>query len=274
MWPFTRGRGHPWTATPARPIRYSLFQRVADWRTGRRDGRNGIPAVPPELISANARPDFPVSDAPIPPAFRTSRLAELAEQYHGCVEDEYARFQRYRAEQAEEHNTAVARVEVADDELEQARSAYAAASTPLPDERLKTRRITEGQLPDVHVRQRRTGAHDRVLAAARERLDTATKEYHGATAALRTIDMRIDKRREWAAGQSRRLRRHEQRRKQVYWQYLVRWHPYGDVLNGRLEPAGQELPDWATKDPSSPTRPDGDHPLPDLWTAAERPPRW
>jgi hypothetical protein len=204
--------------------------------------------------------------------FRTGRLAELTAQYNGCVEDEHARFQRFQAEQADEHSATLARVELAESRLEQAQEAYAAASTPLPDERLNTRRFTEEQLPNVHVQQRRTGAHDRALETAEERLDAAKKEYHDATAALRTIDTRIERRREWAAGQARRLWRHEQRRKQVYWQYLVRWHPHGDVLNGRLEPAGPGLPVWATKDPSSPERSDGDRPPAGHPAATERVP--
>jgi hypothetical protein len=36
-----------WEAKPYKPIRYGLLVRVADWRAGRFDGKNGIPPLPP-----------------------------------------------------------------------------------------------------------------------------------------------------------------------------------------------------------------------------------
>lgn len=253
MWPFTRGRGHTWTSAPAKPIRYSLFQRIADRRTGRRDGRSGIPVVPADLLSAGG------TDGSPPPVFDTGRLKELTARYRGAVTAVDATFQRFCEEQAEARNAAFAKLKLAESRLARAQAAYDEAAEPLTHEQLNTRRITESPLSDVHVRQRRRGEYDRARQAAAEQFDAAQQEFQDATAALRTIDMMIDGSRERAAGQARRLHWHAQRRAQVYWQHLVRVHPHGDVLNGRIEPAEPERPDWAMKDgaPPDPLRPAG-----------------
>jgi ABC transport system ATP-binding/permease protein len=251
MVPLMRVRGHPWTAPPARAIRYFVWQRIADWYNGRRDGRLGLPVVPGSMLET--RPTG-VLEEPTE-GVGALRLGELRHHYRGAMEGELTRFLRFRDELSQ-------RVEEADQRLETASSRLAdllvqreAVRRPPSADALTRRRLAEADHDAELVRRRRLSDHRRRVQEIEERCAAAEAELGRARQAVETYARMTRCRWDLTRIRARRLHEHAHRRANVYWRQLVRHHPRGDALNGLLATAGPDLPAWVSAEnpPSAPS---------------------
>lgn len=261
MWWHRRDAGHPWTAPPARAIRYPLTERLADWHAGRRDGRLGLPAVPAELLDVG--PKSLAAAAPEKTEISTNWLEELRHAHHGRMQGELNAFLEFSdglyARQTEASGQMLAADAAVAKRREEVEKARKAPSEP----ELGACRPAEtkhGRSPEL-VRRRRLGEHERRLHRAEEHLAAAETDAMKARAALDMLDRMVRGRWSLTVVRARRLHEHAQRRAHVYWRHLVQTHPQGDVLNGMLARVGPDLPEWAR----------GDAPIPAL--VREQPPR-
>lgn len=248
MWWNRTDDGHPWTAPPARTVRYPLTERLADWRAGWRDGRLGLPAVPAELLDIG--PGNPAAEAPAEFAVSTNRLEQLRHVHRGRMQGELNNFLRFSEGMYARQTEAAGQVRTAEAAVAKRRKEVEAARKAPSEPELAACRLAETmheRSPEL-VRRRRLGEHERHLLRAEERLAAAEADAVKARAALDMLDRTVRGRWSLTVVRACRLHEHAQRRAHVYWRQLVRTHPQGDVLNGALARVGPDLPEWARKD--------------------------
>lgn len=252
MWLHRRDDGHPWTAPPARAIRYPLTERLADSYAGRRDGRLGLPSVPAELLGVG--PENPAAEAPVEAGVSTNRLEQIRHAHHGRMQGELNAFLKFREDMHARQIEAAGQVRAADAVVAKRRKEVEVARTVPSEPELGVCRLAETKherSPEL-VRRRRLGEHERHLQQAEERLAAAEADATKARVALDMVDSTVRNRWSLTVVRARRLHEHAQRRAHVYWRQLVRTHPQGDVLNGALARVGPDLPEWALGDALTP----------------------
>ncbi|HEX6354214.1 hypothetical protein [Actinophytocola sp.] len=250
MWSLRRDDGHPWLAPPARAIRYSIVERLADWLTGRRDGLLGIPSVPAEVLDVGVGPGH--AEAETAAEFSTHRLEQIRHHHHGRMEGERSAFLAFCDDLYGRQTEAEEQMRGAEVKVAALRHERATAGEPPSASALAVRRIAESDLSDELVRRRRLGEHQRRLRQVEERLTAAEEAAATARAAFDKIDRTVRGRWRLTLVRVHRLHEHAHRRANVYWRQLVRSHPQGDLLNGALARVGPDLPDWARDDAPSP----------------------
>jgi hypothetical protein len=219
-----------WTAHPARPIRYWLPTRSADAFNGWRDGRRGLPEVS--------------GDEGRPPG--TQRLAEIHGMTLSGSSAERLTFRARESAIREAREAARSRFEGAAGKLESAWSARQWVQRAPEEADLTSRRIGEPDLSAVEVRRRRRAEYDRRLRRAAEEYLAAQTANDTARHELELLDELLVVHRSIGLIRERRVREHALRRAALYWRHLVRVHPDGAALNGRLNPVGDDLPRWAS----------------------------
>jgi hypothetical protein len=237
----------PWTRPPEQPARYRLPDRLSDMFHGWRDGKHGLPPLPPPPPDAGR----PGQDTPRP---RTGRMEVLARQATELIEGEKIRCGEDSAVLKQEATRFLMLRDALTDEVAVTAQKLREAQNPLSDQQRDARRLAEHDTqhrPAGLVRLRRQTAWERQLAAAEQR-------HRGIVARLAEASREAELRKELisdrAAAARAGARRHHElalRRIATYQQQLVRTHPQGAELNRLLveHPAGPDLPAW-TRDPA------------------------
>lgn len=238
----------PWTRPPEQPARYRLSARLSDMIHGWRDGRHGIPPLPP----GSGESAGPARGTPRP---RTNRMEILARQATELIEGEKIRCGEDSAVLKQEaarflmiRDAMTGAAAVSEQKLRQARS-------PLSDQQREARRLAEHdsqKRPAGLVRLRRQTAWERQLAAAEQRHQGVIERLAEANREVRLREELIQDRAAAARAAARRHHELALRRIATYLQQLVRTHPQGTELNRLLmeHPVGRDLPHWA-RDPAA-----------------------
>lgn len=274
-----------WTAAPAPPIQYRLGDRLADARWGRRDGRAGLPELPPKVAptdtaagadAARGAPagggaaagwataavrDDAVSGADADaggasggsavPRVGTPRLEELRRIARDRIAAERLQAATDIAPAARLRSAASSRLAQAAELAENLWLRCEEAGKQLTEAELTERHRAELMHPEALVRARRRAAQERRRAAAEAEYTAARREAESARQQVAAFDDFIARRWQVARIRAQRIHEHACRRVAAYWRQLVRAHPDGPWLNGRIELVGPDLPDWA-HDPDVP----------------------
>jgi hypothetical protein len=280
-----------WTAAPEPPIRYRLGDRLADARWGRRDGRAGLPELPPKVAPTGpptgagaagdaaagggapagwetaAVRDDAVSGADAGgaadadgggafggsavPRVGTPRLEELRRIARDRIAAEWLQAATDIAPAARPRSAASSRLAQAAELAESLWLRCEEAAKQLTEAELTERHQAELMHPEALVRARRRAARERRRAAAEAEYTAARREAESARQQVAAFDDLVARRWQVARIRAQRIHEHAWRRVAAYWRQLVRAHPDGPWLNGRIELVGPDLPEWA-HDPNVP----------------------
>jgi hypothetical protein len=231
-----------WTRRPYRPVRYGIVVRIADAYAGHRDGSGGLPVVPPGEPGAAAGPGHPGA------RMGTPRLEAIRHRTREQIEQERIALERDQARWTERLLALGPRLAELTTEEEILRGRLDAARASLSPDELGRRRFAEGDRPATLVRSRRLAEQDRRQAELAAEHVTAVDRLAAARRSAAVLEQLTTRRTTVARARSRRLQEHACRRGATYWQQLLRSHPDGGALNGRLNPIGPDLPGWVTDD--------------------------
>ncbi|MFC7245226.1 hypothetical protein ACFQO7_22345 [Catellatospora aurea] len=253
-------RYREWTGRPARPVRYGLWQRWADRRNGRRDGKSSLPLVVADEPAERTDESSPVLDgrelatapsAAMVPAdavtpVNTPYVAMLA-----CLFDELATHEAIGWEdraQPLRSRLETAREQLVDlrARLDEHQQRLKAAAEPLDEQAQQVRRAVEikKDRPAYLSRGRRLVQHARAADEAEQRYLATLAQYQRLAAEVLDLTERVDAERRVAAARVRRVHAHVLRRVAGYWRYLMLFHEQGRALNTQLRPVGPQLPSW------------------------------
>jgi hypothetical protein len=240
-----------WVRRPAGPIRYRLVDRLVDIYHGWRDGVRGLPQV--------SQPDEYVDSAPEPVG--TARLEVLRRLTAERIAAELLQAEADIAPLSVQVVTETkAHAAVAAEWLDTTRTRYKQVTEPPSDGWRSIRRLAEEERkrPEALVVARRLDEQRKRELTARHELQGAAERSQRLQQRLSAADAMAQARMEAARIRAERLYEHGWRRCATYWQHLVRNHPQGRVLNGRLRPVGPEMPDWMANGARRGIDPNGD----------------
>jgi hypothetical protein len=215
-------------------LRYGLCQWFLDRRAGTADGRAGLPAA--EHTDAG-----PVA---------TPTVTQRTEAFNGRAAAEYRQARLDTAALRERHAELTARATGLTARITELAEQIDAMPPRPSDEELERRGAGETATPIEGVRTRRAREHASRRAALAERAETLRGEHAAVTTELARIDEAAQVRWDVGAAQVRRVHAHTLRRIAAYETRLVRVHPAGRRLTGRLVVPRPELPGWA--EPAAP----------------------
>jgi ABC transport system ATP-binding/permease protein len=221
-----------------RPIPYGQWQRWADARHGRRDGRAGIPApLPP------GAPGGPVTTPHREALIRQARDAFAYEhlQYRTLVAEPHRRIMAGRTRQAAAQCAA-----------DWASLALDMESGVPAGPEIRRRRLGEEHHPETVIVQRRRREHHKQLDRARQAVASARASLAEADGDLEQVLQEARQHHEAAVVRVQRIHEHIHRRLAVYRRALVRSHPDGAWVNMVLSVAAPEIPGWALPDAHGP----------------------
>jgi len=213
-------------ARPYRPLLYGPVAWFFDIRAACADARAGIPAA--EYIDAG-----PVLTPTVQQ--RAQTLADRAER-------EFLQVQADTAPMRERQAQLRSRIEDLKELVEEQRSVLVGLPERLPEADLERRSAGEVDTPVEGVRTRRTREHDGRRRAVSDRLGALRGDL---AAALARLDEAVRGREERGAIRARRLHAYTLRRIASYESRLVRRHPAGRRLAGRLVVVRPAVPGWA-----------------------------
>lgn len=222
-----------WTSPPAPVMPYRLVDRWADARQGRRDGRKGIPALPPES-DGQAEP-FEGK----PETVDTGRIRQLCSQAEVAMAVELDRGSWAIAKREQARDEAHSRVETARTRLDRAECRLAEADRGAD---LGEQRAAELYRPAELVRNRRLAEWKRERAAAETAFFEAQRQHADATHQLNARERDVEAARAAVRLRVAAVRAHFARRIYAYWQHVVGAHPEGGRLNAAYLPAEPEPP--------------------------------
>jgi len=251
------GEIREWLAAPARPVRYRLMDRLTDMYHGRRDGRRGLPPAPATAGAEVARPEgaaaWEVGAARADGGgaedgsglLGTPRLEELRRLANEQMAAEWEAGEYRRAALLEQLRQAEAIAAPLAAHAADLRQRLEDRTEPAPVGWLRERRLAEAGYPESLVRARRLADHERSWVKAElEYLDAARRLSESERVATVLRDA-VARQAAVARMRARREYEHACRRVAVYWRQLLRAHPHGPLLNGRINSAGPALPAWA-----------------------------
>jgi len=216
-------------ARPYRPLLYGPVAWFFDIRAACADARAGIPAA--EYIDAG-----PVLTPTVQQ--RAQTLADRAER-------EFLQVQADTAPMRERQAQLRSRIEDLKELVEEQRSVLVGLPERLPEADLERRSAGEVDTPVEGVRTRRTREHDGRRRAVSDRLGALRGDLAAALAELARLDEAVRGREERGAIRARRLHAYTLRRIASYESRLVRRHPAGRRLAGRLVVVRPAVPGWA-----------------------------
>jgi hypothetical protein len=221
-----------WEAKPRKPIRYGLAARVADWRSGRSDGEDGIPQLPP--VSAGE------SSAPLATAY----LESLNRRFQGSADAENLTALQDVADVLV-RSRALTRDIAEREEKSRSLQKQLDAMPEVPDDSvLSQRNAIEQHADPLLVRARRLREYTAVRAKVQAAKDRADEEVRTRQVALAEASETIAVRKRALAIRVTRLRAHAMRRRGHYLRHLVRKHSDGPALSRHFDFSSPELPAW------------------------------
>lgn len=221
-----------WDAKPSKPVRYGPFDRFADWRHGRGDGKSGRPQLPS------------VSPQDLAMGLTTPYIARLRNGFRSAAEAENG-----RATQDIQHyvTRSLELDALAQQHLERSNACQKELDSlpEIPPEALLSRRnAAEQHADDTLIRTRRsreyTAARDKVKVAklrAEEALNQCLAEQAGVKGAIAVRRLALHVR-------VRMLHAHTLMRRDAYLGHLTNHHPDGAALIGYFSLSPVDLPDW------------------------------
>lgn len=263
LWLGLVGRRRRWTGPPARPIRYGPIARLTDVYHGLRDGRAGVPRLPTGADGASTAGDVDVATEHVVTAHLEvlrRRTREQIVQEQVVAQAEIAALVDCAVPEA------VGRVRTVVQQLSEAVRRYEAAIRQPTEHQLTERRLAEDRhkRPDGLVAARRLAEHRQRELRATEELRQVVRQLELARTELAAAKAGIELRMAVARSRAQRIHEHGWRRCAAYWQQLVRSHGDGGRLNGLLELAGPDLPEWAREQPPTESGHGPDRPPEDL----------
>jgi hypothetical protein len=246
-----------WIALPEQPRRYRLRDRWSDFLAGRRDAREGIPRVPPEVaapakvtVDTKLSPEDATVALPEDAAITrlvTPYLAGLRALRNEQLARELGRYETAHAQLHGEIYGVQARGKPLATDMEFAASQLKDASTP-PTEQEVSRRgpaeRDEQKWPPDMLRERREGRHRLARLEAEEILRTATARFHVADLEVEQARVVIEDHFKIAQAAGWQVAYYYARREAAYLRSLVRKHENGPAVMEMLELAGPQLPEW------------------------------
>jgi hypothetical protein len=235
-WRVHRSLSNRWTKRSERAIPYGPFARFSDRWCATRDGKNGVPALPPQ--------DRPVQ---VPAGqeleLGTPRMMFLGQLALGRIEKEWVVYQAEIAAIEARLRDSTARRDSLLRELDTAEKRLKLAQeTP---QNLCTRVAGEERTEEPIVHQRRTLE----LTRRREReaviVRDLTIRLDAVEAQVAQFDEQIKIRRRITQRRVAMIEAHSRRRCAAYLTWLVRKHPQGAELNELLRPRWPEQSEWA-----------------------------
>jgi hypothetical protein len=212
---------------------YRLMDRWADARQGRRDGRKGIPALPP-APDGQAEP-FDGKQETV----ETGRIRQLCSQAEVAMAVEQDRGSWAIAKREQARDEAHSRMETARTRLVRAERWLTDADAGAD---LEEHRLAELHRPAELVRNRRLSEWKRARAAAETAFFEAQRQHADAKHLLNSREREAEAARTAVRLRVAAVRAHFARRIYTYWQHVVGAHPESGRLNAAYLPAEPEPP--------------------------------
>lgn len=213
-----------WTDPPARPIRYSLADWIADRRAALLDARKGVPGLDGGCLT-------------------THHLELLRSQMQDACNLESLAGKQDCAQIRDQLSGSFAEAANVRAELKSAEEALDAISRAPTEEELRHRRGGEDWQPEMIVRTRRTAEHAKRRKRAEEALMLAQQKLVSLEAEAARLNDVISAREEITLLRSARIHDYTRRRGAAYLRRLARRHKDGARLVSELEPRWLDPPD-------------------------------
>lgn len=244
----TRRASTDWDTKPHKPIFYGPFARLSDTWSGRKDGKAGVPPLPPVgTVMDPAHGQTPYL------AIRQHHLLDRAERERRHMQSDLASTYTELASLRQQIAGADAKVAELRKRLDE--------MPDTPSEDVLTRRnAVEQHVPEALIRARRQREHDaerRPLVAQEQEAVEAARSLRVREAALAES---IVARERVLEGRVRQLHEHTWRRCRTYQRHLAHRHPDGQDVLPLLNLALPALPDWLASPGPAGTVPGAGHP--------------
>lgn len=221
-----------WEARPRKPIRYGLSARVADWRAGRSDGRNGIPHLPP------TRPGDP--SAPL----TTPYLDLLNRAFQGGAHAEHLMAQQDVAPALVRRQVLTREIAIREERSRGLQKQLEAMPEVPDDSVLSQRNALEQHSDPLLIRARRLREYTAERAGVQAVKDQADEEVRILQAEHAEASETIVIRGRALCIRVTRMHTHAMRRRGSYLRQLMPRHPEVTALTAHFELSYPQVPDW------------------------------